>query len=405
MQHFGIYLHNSTNKNQLIQSIFGNSFNWQLAANGILFNEKAIEKIIDEERRHDAFVITTANNKSVESMSSGEQKLAVLNYLIQQKPGFIILDDWSSNLDVKNVSLLQQSISEAAAKIQFVQLFYRRSDVLPFIKTVITINEDGSHTQQTNEVFLQNTSAANHFNFKELPQLFEWIIDCDPLIQLNNVTVKYHERPILQNINWTIRPGEFWQLKGPNGSGKTTLTGMIIGDNPKGFGQDMYLFGRKKGSGESVWDIKKNIGYCYPAMTLFFTRNDTVENMIISGFADSIGLYQLPTEQQQQTAQQWLQILGPQYQHKRFNDLTPGQQRIVLVIRAIVKLPPLLILDEPAAGLDDDNTKIFIQLITALAALKKIAIIYISHRIEPQIQPGKILELIPGSNGSTCIIY
>lgn len=404
MQHLGIYLHNSNNKQHIIQAVLNKKFNLLLAANGILFNETAIEKIIDEERRHDIYPVTTANNSSVGSMSSGEQKLAVLNYFIQQQPGFIILDDWSGNLDVKNVSLLQQLISDAAAQIQFIQLFYRRNDVLPFINTVITINEDGGHTQQSLEAFLQNTSVTTHFNFEQLPQLFEWIIDCDPLIQLNNVTVKYNDRPILHSISWTIRPGEFWQLKGPNGSGKTTLTGMIIGDNPKGFGQDMYLFGRKKGSGESVWDIKKNIGYFYPAMTLFFTRNDTVENMIISGLVDSIGLYQLPTEQQQQTAQQWLQILGPQYQHKRFNDLTPGQQRILLVIRAIVKLPPLLILDEPTAGLDDDNTEIFIQLINALAALKKIAVIYISHRMEPQIQPDKILELIPGNNGSTCNI-
>lgn len=405
LQHYAFYLHNGIIKQQLLQQIFNNGFNWPLKANGLLFNETAIEKIIDEERRHDIYPVTTATNNSVGSMSSGEQKLAVLNYFIQQQPGFIILDDWSGNLDVKNISLLQQLINDAAAQMQFIQLFYRRSDVLPFINTVITVNEDGSHTQQSREAFLQNTSVTTYFNFEQLPQLFEWVIDCDPLIQLNNVTVKYNERPILNNINWTIRPGEFWQLKGPNGSGKTTLTGMIIGDNPKGFGQDMYLFGRKKGSGESVWDIKKNIGYFYPAMTLFFTRNDTVENMIISGLVDSVGLYQLPTEQQQQTAQQWLQLLGPQYQHKRFNDLTPGQQRILLVIRAIVKLPPLLILDEPAAGLDDDNTKIFIQLINALAALKKIAIIYISHRIEPQIQPYKIIELMPGNNGSTCSIF
>lgn len=403
MQHLGIYLHNNNNKQKIIQSLLSNSFNWPLAANGILFNEKTIEKLIDEERRHDAFVITTANNKSVESMSSGEQKKAVLQYFINQQPGFIVLDDWSGNLDISNIESMRQLIIDASTQIQVIQLFYRRNDVLSFIQDVITVNEDHSLTQQNCTDFLQATPLKYSFEFSHLPHLFDWVIDCNPLVQLNNVSVKYNERPILNNINWTIRPGEFWQLKGPNGSGKTTLTGMIIGDNPKAYGQDMYLFGRKKGTGESVWDIKKNIGYFYPAMTLLFTRNDTVENMIISGLVDSIGLYQLPTEQQQQTAQEWLQILGPQYQHKRFNDLTPGQQRIVLVIRAIVKLPPLLILDEPTAGLDDDNTEIFIQLINVLAAMKKIAIIYISHRIESQIQVEKILELQPGDNGSTGI--
>ncbi len=403
MQHLGIYLHNNTNKQHIIQSVCSNNLRpgqCTIAANGFLLNEKNIEKIIDEERRHDAFVISTAKNKTVESMSSGEQKKAVLQYFINQQPGFIILDDWSGNLDIKNIAALQQLITDASSNIQFIQLFYRRNDLLPFIQNVITVNDNNLFKQQTRTEFLQTTAAQHSFAFNHLPQLFEWVIDCDPLVQLNNVSVKYNERPVLHNINWTIRPGEFWQLKGPNGSGKTTLVSMIIGDNPKAYGQDMYLFGRKKGSGETVWDIKKNIGYCYPAMTLLFTRNDTVENMIISGLVDSIGLYQQPTEQQQMTAQEWLQILGPQYKHKRFNNLTPGQQRIVLVIRAVVKLPPLLILDEPTAGLDDDNTEVFIQLINALAALKKMAIVYISHRTEPKIQPEKILELLPGENGS-----
>ncbi|MFN8253634.1 MAG: ATP-binding cassette domain-containing protein [Ferruginibacter sp.] len=404
MKHTGIYLHNNNNKQEIIQAVFSNRYQWELAAGGLLFNDSVIEQIIDEERRHDKFPVTTATNKTVGSMSSGEQKKAVLQYLIAQQPGFIILDDWSGNLDVQNVAALEKIITAAAAHIQIIQIFYRRGDVLPFIEQVLTVQEYKQHLQQNRADFLNNPVALQQLNLEQLPHLFEWITDCDPLVELRHVNVSYNERPILHDINWVIRPGEFWQLKGANGSGKTTLVGMIIGDNPKAYGQDIYLFGRKKGSGESVWDIKKNIGYFYPAMTLFFTRNDTVENMIISGLVDSIGLYQLPTEQQQMTAQQWLQILGPQYQRKRFNELTPGQQRIVLVIRAIVKLPPLLILDEPTAGLDDDNTAIFIQLINTLAAMKQMAIIYISHRTEEMIRPGKVLQLVKGNHGSEALV-
>ncbi|MDX1935919.1 MAG: ATP-binding cassette domain-containing protein, partial [Flavihumibacter sp.] len=150
---------------------------------------------------------------------------------------------------------------------------------------------------------------------------------------------------------------------------------------------------------------KKNIGYCYPAMTLLFNRSEPVINMILSGLTDSIGLYETPTEAQELTAQAWLKILGPHYHNKRFNQLSAGEQRIVMVVRALIKLPPLLILDEPTAGLDDENTDIFIQLINAIAALKKITIIYISHRHEVQVQPDKIIELIPSAQGSTAIIH
>lgn len=405
MQHLAIYLHNSTNKQQLIHAILHNNFlpqQYQFTENGLLYADSTIEKIIDEERRHDKFPITTTANKSLGSMSSGEQKKALLQYLIHQPADYIILDDWNGNIDAANIIALQELITAAAQKMQLIQLFYRKQDLLPFVQEVITANEDKTFTVQTPQQFLTAQTATAHFTLKDIPHFFEWNdADCDPLIQLNNVSVQYEGKPVLSNISWTIRPGEFWQLKGPNGSGKTTLVSMIIGDNPKAYGQDMYLFGRKKGSGESVWDIKKNIGYFYPGITLFFTRNDTVENMIISGLVDSIGLYQLPTESQQIIAKEWLQLLGPQYHNKRFNDLTAGQQRIVLVIRAIVKLPPLLILDEPAAGLDDDNTEIFAQLINALAALKKMAIIYISHRNEPKIQPEKVIELVKGENGSS----
>lgn len=400
MKHTGIYLHNSISRQQVIHTIFNDGYKLGLSANGLLFNDTVIEKIIDEERRHDKFPITTATNKTVSSMSSGEQKKAVLQYFIAQQPGFIILDDWSGNLDAANREALEQLITGAAATVQFIQVFYRVNDVLPFMDEVITVHDAKQHTTQTRSAFLEHAAVVQPVNLEQLPHLFEWIIDCDPLVELRNVNVSYEGRPILRNISWCIRPGEFWQLKGANGSGKTTLVGMIIGDNPKAFGQDMYLFGRKKGTGETVWDIKKNIGYYYPAMSLFFTRNDTVENMIISGLVDSIGLYQLPTEQQQMTAQQWLQILGPQYQRKRFNDLSPGQQRIVLVIRAIVKLPPLLVLDEPTAGLDDANTSIFIQLINTLAAMQQMAIIYISHRTEELIRPQKVFQLVKGSQGS-----
>lgn len=409
MQHLGIYLHNHINKEQLVKNIFNNQFlKNRFAANqqGLLFASSVIEQIIDEERKHDQFPITTATNKSLESMSSGEQKKALLQYLLQQKPAYIILDDWSGSLDIMNIPILQQLLTKAATQVIFIQLFYRKQDLLPFIKEVLVIKNPQQQQYITAAEFLNSHIAHNNFLIHQLPQLFEsTALQCNPLLQLNNVSVSYNDRPILTNINWTVRPGEFWQLKGPNGSGKTTLTGMIIGDNPKGYGQDLYLFGRKKGSGESVWDIKKNIGYCYPAMTLLFNRSEPVINMILSGLTDSIGLYETPTEAQELTAQAWLKILGPHYHNKRFNQLSAGEQRIVMVVRALVKLPPLLILDEPTAGLDDENTDIFIQLINAIAALKKITIIYISHRHEAQVQPDKIIELIPAAQGSTAIIH
>jgi len=162
----------------------------------------------------------------------------------------------------------------------------------------------------------------------------------------------------------------------------------------------MVLFGRKKGSGETIWDIKKQIGYFTPAMTLQFTHEDSVENMIISGLVDSVGLYTKPTDLQRRIANAWLQVLGPGFRDKAFNSLSFGQQRILLVVRAMVKHPPLLILDEPTVGLDDENAQLFINLISAIASQRKVTIIYVSHRMEPALKPDHIFALEPTSEGS-----
>jgi molybdate transport system ATP-binding protein len=217
-----------------------------------------------------------------------------------------------------------------------------------------------------------------------------------------NVSVQFDGRPILQNISWEINAGEFWQLSGPNGSGKSTLLSMIIGDSAKGYGQNLELFGKRKGSGESVWDIKKMIGYFTPKMSSQFERQDSIEQMIVSGFFDSVGLYIQPSDRQLIIAQQWLKVIGMEKnKNQPFRLLSDGKQRMVLVARAMVKHPPLLILDEPCSGLDDDMAAKFTALIAMIAAETNTAIIYVSHKEEEGLLPEKVFQLIPAFDGST----
>jgi molybdate transport system ATP-binding protein len=287
-----------------------------------------------------------------------------------------------------------------------VQSCYRKEDVLPFVETVVCVDECMQITnvfrlQEFQSRFLQ-TSLCNSIT---IPQLIDDVPFFDSLIDLRAVSLSYEQKPVLNAISWKICSGEFWELRGPIGCGKSSLLSMIIGDNPKAYGQDMVLFGRKKGSGESVWDIKKNIGYFYPKMVQLFERQNSVQEMIISGFFDSIGLYVQPTKLQYRIANDWLHVLDDSFRTKGFQQLSPGQQRIVLVIRALVKHPPLLILDEPTAGLDDENARLFVDLISLVASYKKMAIIYVSHRHEKGLQPDFVFELVPQENGSVGKIY
>ncbi len=407
----GLYLSNTSNKKHIINEITDNTFLSEYVdlsrLKGAVYSTITIEKLIDEELRHDRFVIQTAGNKSLDSMSSGEQKRALLSYLIAQKPEYMVLDDVYSNIDKDTQLSITKSLTELSGNTILIQLFFRKRDILPCIDTVFSVNDTNEITvvQSAEEFCVKDKSLENTGHRFTLPKQYaNNHVDVDPLIQLNSVSVRYGEKEVLDKVSWEIRKGEFWQLTGPNGSGKSTLITMISGDNPKAYGQNMILFGRKKGSGETIWDIKRQIGYFTPAMIHQFTRDDSVENMIISGLMDSVGLYTIPSEMQKDMAKAWIEMLGPTFRNKSFQNLSIGQQRMVMVARAMVKHPPLLILDEPTIELDDENNRLFVEMINTIAAEKQVAIIYVSHRDEEDLKPERIFELIPGEKGYKGIV-
>jgi len=411
MNSIGLYLSNASNKQFIISEIFANRFLPEYidlsALQGALHSSIAIDRFVEEELRHDRFVIITPENPSLGSMSSGQQKKALLTWLISQKPQYLVLDDVYSNIDRETQQAIKATLAQLAGKTRIIQIFFRKQDLLPDIETVLTVDGNNVIVQRETAGDFSISHAAEkriHQHFQFPTEYDENPTDIDPLIQLNSVSVRYGEKAVLDKVNWTIRKGEFWQLMGPNGSGKSTLLSIIIGDNPRGYGQNMILFGKKKGTGETIWDIKRRIGYFTPSMMNQFTRNDTVENMIISGLLDSVGLYTQPTDLQKDIARKWLDMLGPDYQHKYFQSLSLGQQRMIMVVRAMVKHPSLLILDEPTIELDDTNSRIFIELIHSIAAEKKIAIVYVSHREEPDLQPDFIFQLIPSVKGYTGVV-
>jgi molybdate transport system ATP-binding protein len=407
----GLYLSNTSNKNLILEQIIANRFLDNVIdlseMKGVLFSTITINRFIEEELRHDRFLVHTAENPSLGSMSSGQQKKALLNYLIAQKPQYMVLDDIYSNIDKATQEYITSTLSNLSKTTLMIQLFFRKRDLLPCIGTVFTVEGNNKIVDnQDAETFQaqQQTPEINLHRFNFPKGFDENHTDINPLVQLNSVSVQYIDKPVLNKITWTIQKGEFWQLTGPNGSGKSTLLSIIIGDNPRGYGQDMILFGKKKGTGESIWDIKRQIGYFTPSMILQFTRDDTVENMIISGLMDSVGMYNKPSDMQKDIAKSWIEMLGTSYRNKSFQSLSIGQQRMVMVARAIVKHPSLLILDEPTIELDDENSRLFIEMVNAIAAEKKIAILYVSHRDEPDLKPDKIFELVPGLEGSVGVL-
>lgn len=399
-KHISIYSSNNENKKELIKGLFSGQFNLGIShLNHELFSDITLNKFIDEETRHGSSDVVTPTKNSLKHSSQGERKKALLKHIVSKNPECIILDNLYDSLDFATQVDIKNRLTRLSDTVLIVQITNRKEDVLPFISTVYQF-KNGELLLQENFNKTAKVEIENFIHALPTPINNE-INKLETLIELNHVNVSYGDRPILNNISWTIKPNEFWQLIGPNGSGKSTILSLIFGDNPKGYNQDMTLFGMKKGSGESVWDIKKHIGYFSSDMLIGFKRRDSIENMIISGFLDSVGLYKLPNERQTRIAHQWLRIINLfDKKDKSFSTLSEGRKRLVLISRAMVKQPPLLILDEPINGLDDDDALLFSELVHKIADESRTTIIYVSHRKEAFIKPDFVYELVPDEMGS-----
>jgi len=218
------------------------------------------------------------------------------------------------------------------------------------------------------------------------------------LIELRDVKVQRGEKPILRGIDWRVGPGENWLLLGPNGAGKTTLLSLILGDNPAAYEEEIHLFGRRRGSGESIWDIKKKIGHVSPELQLAQPRDIDCFQLVCSGFFHSIGLYRRCSARQAQIARSWMKRLGISHLSERpLGRTSAGEGRLALLARALVNRPLLLILDEPCQDLDGENRGRVIELVDKIGRRDGTQLIYVTHR--PDEVPGCINHVLRLAGG------
>ncbi|MBT8209360.1 MAG: ATP-binding cassette domain-containing protein [Eudoraea sp.] len=403
--HWTIFADNESDKDFLFKQLLEarelpHGFAALQGMQGGLLSPSEIDRYIEEEERHDHKILTRGKKQHLQTMSSGERKKALLNHLLKQPLDYLILDNPLDNLDVSSRADLLQLLEGLANKISLIQLVNRWEDSLPFRSTFYLLRKNQLSPIEDPITLLKQEHSRQFI--QPVPQPLEPIPLSTPLlVSFKQVSVSYGEKPVLHEISWELKSGEYWQLSGPNGSGKTTLLSLITGENPKAYGQDITLFGKKKGSGESVWDIKEKLGYFTPAMTDRFSGYHSLENMLISGLYDSIGLYVKPSPAEQRLAQDWIAFLGMEALGKRyFHELSPGQQRLIMCVRAMIKHPPLLILDEPTTGLDDSSAAMVVDLVNRMAEASKCCIVFVSHRKEPGLKPQYTLVLKPDIAGS-----
>ena len=408
--HWTIFADNESDKESLFRLLLEsgdlpNGFKALQGLQGGLLSPSEIDRYIEEEERHDRKIITQGKKQHLQTMSSGERKKALLNYLLKQPLDYLILDNPLDNLDITSRAELLRLLEKLSKKMSIIQLVNRWEDKLPLKSISYALrNDELSQIQDLKTISIPSPIASVYKQAIPFP-LEPISLSTTKLVSFSRISISYGNKAVLHEISWNLKPGEYWQLSGPNGSGKTTLLSLITGENPKAYGQDITLFGKRKGSGESVWEIKEKLGYFTPAMTDRFRGYHSLENMLISGLHDSIGLYVKPSPAEQRLAQEWITFRGIEALGKRyFHELSPGQQRLIMCVRAMIKHPPLLILDEPTTGLDDHSATMVVDLVNRMAEASKCCIVFVSHRKEPRLKPQYTLVLKPGKEGSKGVI-
>ncbi len=347
------------------------------------------------ERLAEQFGITPLLNRRFKYLSTGETRKTLLCQALMSEPELLILDEPFDGLDVQSRAQLASLLASLNQQGYTLVLVLNRFDEIPeFIQHAgvladCNLTETGEKTALLKQALIAQLAHSEQLDGITLPEpdapsARHALDPHQPRIVLRDGVVAYDDRPILNRLSWTVNPGEHWQIVGPNGAGKSTLLSLITGDHPQGYSNDLTLFGRRRGSGETIWDIKKHIGYVSSSLHLDYRVSTTVRNVILSGYFDSIGIYQAVSDKQHKLAQQWLDILGMDNRvaDAPFHSLSWGQQRLALIVRALVKHPTLLILDEPLQGLDPLNRQLIRRFVDVLISEGETQLLFVSHHAE-----------------------
>ena len=360
-----------------------------------IWDEKSRHRFMLMERRHEQTFWQELYGQPWSSMSSGEKKLRWIEHELGKRPvAFYIEYPWA-HLDQAKAERLNQLLLEAAQHTFLICAWGSKAEIPTWISEVRDIRE---------AVLLTNAVSGIEKDFPRSAVLPKKEQQNQPLVSLKKVSVSFLDKPILDSVDWTIFSGEVWALKGPNGSGKSTLIELITSDNPKGYQQDVTLFGQPKGKGSSVWDIKKNIGYYTPSQLDYFHQNVTVQEMIIGGLKDQVGLYELPSSIDRQKTDEWIRWAGLEtYTNKLFLECSPGIQALIMTVRALIKMPPLVILDEAHAAMDQSTVDWWLSLLESVKKHSETSLILVSHDLTPSVVD-HVLTLHPAKTGSTAAV-
>ena len=320
------------------------------------------------------FHMETLLDKYIITLSSGELRKFQLTKTLFANPSLLIMDNPFIGLDAETRDQLKALLYMLANErdMEIMLVMSKTDDIPAFVSEIKWVGEQQPVPPHVLSDDKRNAILSLPYTDNDY--------DCQHVIDMRKVTIRYGERTILKDVDWTVRNGERWALSGQNGSGKSTLLSLVCADNPQSYACDITLFDRPRGSGETIWDIKRHIGYVSPEMHRSYKRNLPAIRIVASGLTDSIGLYVVPKPQDYDKCRWWMDIFGIGHLAERpFLQLSSGEQRLVLLARAFVKDPQLLILDEPLHGLDLWNRRLVKDIIETFCQRRGKTAIIVTH--------------------------
>lgn len=348
-----------------------------------------------KEKLYKMFHLETLLDKYIILLSSGELRKFQLTKTLLSDPRILIMDNPFIGLDASTRDQLSEllRVLTSETNLQVILVLSKTNDIPDFITHIIPVDDLTVGQKQTRSEYLASKAhaivttesdddkrieALLHYPQKtDLPELCS---EDGCILKFHKVSIRYGNRTILKDLDWTVKRGEKWALSGENGAGKSTLLSLVCADNPQSYACDIELFGNQRGSGESIWEIKKHIGYVSPEMHRAYLKDLPAIDIIASGLNDSVGLYVHPKPEQRLTCEWWMNLFGiGNIKDRTFLKLSSGEQRLCLLARAFVKDPELLILDEPLHGLDDKNREMVRKIINQFCQRDDKTLIMVTH--------------------------
>jgi molybdate transport system ATP-binding protein len=383
----------------------------------------------DEERFHevvDQLDIRSLLQRGIPSLSTGEMRKTLIARALIKSPKLLILDEPFDGLDGKAQAFLAKSINHLmTGSMRVILVVHRLEEVVPNITHVLLVKNGQLFMQGLKDEVLTSENISKLYGFNlhlektnqgylvsygteksdtiDTGVLYRDVLQDVPeiLIEMKDTTVQYNDLVVLDKLNWSMRRGENWVILGPNGSGKSTIVKLILGENLQGYANQIMLFGKRKGSGETLWEIKKHIGVVSSELQVQYRKKMSAYDVVASGFYDSIGLNQYPTPEQKVIVDGWIELLkiGDMANHP-YHQLSYGQKRMILIARAMVKTPVLLIVDEPCHGLDIPNRRRILKIIEMIGGTPTNLLYVTNHKDEIpncithviRLQKGKVLS-------------